>query len=252
MNLFPNFASVGQAAEYIWDTFFLGSRRKAVLHGLHGLCPHFDLKVATQYAHNSNIPEMVQAIFYAMVVDDAAKLGLSCMFTMDCIMWAMWQLDWNPVESWLEDVDRRLTRAQPSRLTNPPADPAPSGSYVKRKMTSFPTFQDTTHVAEYFRDNLYWSLRESSDLRPRLLPLNFHGLCPEFAIFYAMVINEVKELGLSSRDTMRRMMLDMQELRWDIVETWSQAIDERLRDAQPCPEVTSRLRGAPSVSSDDE
>jgi len=34
-----------------------------------------------------------------MVVDDAAKLELSRRFTMDCMMWAMWKLDWNPVET---------------------------------------------------------------------------------------------------------------------------------------------------------
>ena len=38
------------------------------------------------------------------------------------------------------------------------------------------------------------------------------------AIFYAMVINEVAERGLSSRDAMGCMMLDLQELTWDIVE----------------------------------
>ena len=145
------------------------------------------------------------------------------------------------------------------------------------------TCKPTTHTAKYVRDNLHWSLRESSNLRPKLLPLNFHGLCAEFElivviqfahtthipqivqdIFYAMVINEVVELGLSSRDAIGRIMLDLQELRWDIIETWLQDIDKRLRDAQvphlvemvynpqSSPEVTTRLRGAPPVSSDEE
>ncbi|KAJ8428264.1 hypothetical protein Cgig2_000326 [Carnegiea gigantea] len=73
-----------------------------------------------------------------------------------------------------------------------------------------------------------------------------------------MVIYEVAKLGLSGRDAMRRMMQDLQELKWDI------DIDERLRDTQvpylvemaykpyPHPEVTSRLKGAPPVSSDEE
>ena len=52
------------------------------------------------------------------------------------------------------------------------------------------------------------------------------------AIFYAMVINKMAELGLSSRDTMGRMMRDLQELKWDIFKTWLQDIDERLRDAR--------------------
>ncbi|KAJ8431112.1 hypothetical protein Cgig2_015680 [Carnegiea gigantea] len=48
--------------------------------------------VAARYAHDSSIPEMVQAIFYAMVVDDVAELGLSRRLTMDCVMWAMRKL----------------------------------------------------------------------------------------------------------------------------------------------------------------
>ena len=60
------------------------------------------------------------------------------------------------------------------------------------------------------------------------------------------------------------MMLDLQELRWDIVEMWLQDIDERLMHSQflrlveivynpqLCLEVTSRLRGAPLVSSNKE
>ncbi|KAJ8435521.1 hypothetical protein Cgig2_032108 [Carnegiea gigantea] len=63
---------------------------------------------------------------------------------------------------------------------------------------------------------------------------------------------------------MGRMMRDLQELKWNIIDTWLQDIDERLRDAQvphlvemvynpqPCPEVTLRLRGAPPISSDED
>ena len=46
-----------------------------------------------------------------------------------------------------------------------------------------------------------------------------------------MVINEAVELGISSRVSMDRMMLELQELKWDIVEVGLQDIDERLRDA---------------------
>jgi len=37
---------------------------------------------------------MVQIIVYAVVIDDATKLGLSQRLTMDCVMWAMRKLDW--------------------------------------------------------------------------------------------------------------------------------------------------------------
>ena len=42
------------------------------------LYPTFDLGVATQYTQDSNIPEMVQAIFYAMVVNEVAERGITC------------------------------------------------------------------------------------------------------------------------------------------------------------------------------
>ncbi|KAJ8432885.1 hypothetical protein Cgig2_017614 [Carnegiea gigantea] len=93
MNLFPNFANIEQAAEYVRDTF-PWTLRKSSAPGLkplpmdyHGLCPCFDLRVAARYAHNSNILKMVQAIFYVMVVDDAAALGLSCRLIINCMIW---------------------------------------------------------------------------------------------------------------------------------------------------------------------
>ena len=67
--------------------------------------------MARRYAHDSYIPEMVQRVFYAMVIDDTAELGLSRRLTMDCVLWAMRKLDWGPVEAWLMDKDKRLLRA---------------------------------------------------------------------------------------------------------------------------------------------
>jgi len=116
MNLFPNFNSTEKAVEYVRDTFrwtLRGSsalRPKPLLVDYHDLCRHFDLGVATRYAHDSNILEMVQAIFYVMVMDDAAELGLSHRLTMDCMMWAMRKLDWNPILAWRHQL--RLRRAQ--------------------------------------------------------------------------------------------------------------------------------------------
>ncbi|KAJ8435881.1 LOW QUALITY PROTEIN: hypothetical protein Cgig2_008421 [Carnegiea gigantea] len=104
----------------------LSAQTRSLEH--HGLCPSFDLSEVTRYANDSNIPEMVQAIFYAMVLNVVAELGLACRLTMDCMMW---KLDWAPIESWLGDIERRLRKAQASRLANPPAGPAPSGGFVE-------------------------------------------------------------------------------------------------------------------------
>ncbi|KAJ8441084.1 hypothetical protein Cgig2_000345 [Carnegiea gigantea] len=92
MIFLPNFTSTEQAAEYIRDTFRWPLRESSALHlnllpeDYHGLCLGFDLSMATQYAHNSSIPEMVQAIFYAIVLNDTAGLGLSNKIDMNCTM----------------------------------------------------------------------------------------------------------------------------------------------------------------------
>ncbi|KAJ8440417.1 hypothetical protein Cgig2_017650 [Carnegiea gigantea] len=89
----------------------LAQRPNPLLADYHGLYPGFDLSLATQHAQDSNIPEMVQAIFYAMVVNDAVELGLTCRLTAECMMWVMQKLDWVPIEFWLENIDCRLGRA---------------------------------------------------------------------------------------------------------------------------------------------
>ncbi|KAJ8420864.1 hypothetical protein Cgig2_021280 [Carnegiea gigantea] len=135
-----------QVAEYVWDTFRWTLKEssapgpKSLPVEYHDLYPRFDLGVVTRYAHDSNTPEMVQAIFYAMVVDDAAELGVSRRLIMDCMMWAIRKLDLNPVESWLEDIDCRLRKAQASPLANPPANPVLPSGPMERRITSFPTF----------------------------------------------------------------------------------------------------------------
>ncbi|KAJ8436718.1 hypothetical protein Cgig2_027389 [Carnegiea gigantea] len=60
MVCFPNFTSTKMAAEYIRDTFWWPLREASARcpnplpADHHGLCPSFDLGVATQYAQNSN------------------------------------------------------------------------------------------------------------------------------------------------------------------------------------------------------
>ncbi|KAJ8444094.1 hypothetical protein Cgig2_025095 [Carnegiea gigantea] len=103
-----------EAAEYICDHFRWPLRDpsapgcRPLPSDYHGLYPRFDLGVAMRYACDSDIPKMVQIIFYAMIINDAVELDLSCRLTMDCVMWAMRKLDWGPMEAWLGDNGRRL------------------------------------------------------------------------------------------------------------------------------------------------
>jgi len=90
MNLFSNLASTEQAAEYVRDTFCWTLRESSALRPKPlpmddlDLCPCFDIGVATWYAYDSNIPKMVQAIFYAMVVDYAAEMVQEIFYARSC------------------------------------------------------------------------------------------------------------------------------------------------------------------------
>ncbi|KAJ8430910.1 LOW QUALITY PROTEIN: hypothetical protein Cgig2_015392 [Carnegiea gigantea] len=213
----------------------------------HGLWPRFDLEVVKRYAHNSHIPEMVPVIFYAMMMPS----GLSRRLTMDVVMWAMRKLDWGPVEVWLGDNDQRLRRAQASHPADSPANPMLAGDPSRGRTSSFRSFCDTLQAAEYVRGNLHWSKRETSSLRPNLLPWNFSAYWPEFnhivvmqfahaayipemvqAIFYAMVINNAARLQLTRREIGETLMSDLRKLRWDVIKASLLFIEDKLKDTR--------------------
>ncbi|KAJ8429572.1 hypothetical protein Cgig2_023778 [Carnegiea gigantea] len=196
------------AAEYVRDHFRWSLRDpmdpgpRPLPSNDHGLCPCFDLKVARRYAHDSHIPEMVSVIFYAIIIDDAAKLGLSRRLTMDVVMWAMRKLDWGYVEAWLGDNDQRLLRAQALVQRIP-----------RGRTSSFPSFRDTVQAAEYFAHAIH-------------IP----GMVK--AVFYAMVISDAARLRLIRRETGESHMSDLRKLRWDVIEAWLLFIEDKLKDAQ--------------------
>ncbi|KAJ8427838.1 LOW QUALITY PROTEIN: hypothetical protein Cgig2_029755 [Carnegiea gigantea] len=209
-----------EATEYVHDHFRRALRDPSALSprllpsDYHGLCPRFDLRVAPRYAHDSNTPKMVQIIFYAMVIDDATELGLSHRITMDCMIWAMRKLDWA-----LWRPGSGIMTEEPRLLVQPIPRQTPGGP-LRGRTTSFPTFRDIAQAAEYVRDNLRWSFAHA-----------FHILEMVQAIFYALVINGAVELRLIRREIGESLMLDSQELRWDIIEAWLLFIEDRLKDA---------------------
>ncbi|KAJ8444873.1 hypothetical protein Cgig2_029804 [Carnegiea gigantea] len=227
MNLFSNFASTKQAVEYVRETFrwtlrgSLALRPKSLPTDHHGLCPRFDLRVATRYAHDSNIPKMMQVIFYAIVMDDTAELGLSRMLTMDCMIWT-----------------RTLLKAAFETSTIGPGEP---------RLLDLQTRHGTPHYQE---ESLLISEGILKSV-PKPAPFEFRGPSPEFDHLVAMQFTHAAHIP-------------KMELKWDIVEVWLLFINERLRDTQvPClvemvynpqshSEVTSRLRDAPPIPSDEE
>ncbi|KAJ8436181.1 hypothetical protein Cgig2_010425 [Carnegiea gigantea] len=172
------------------------------------LCPRFTLSDAERAALDFELPEMVHATFYGVLLNDVIELGIVS----------------GPMA-----VDLKLT-----------LDGLRSASF-----------------------------EESSDLRPKLLPLNFHDLYCNFdllvamqfahiayilemvqAIFYVMVLNEAAELALSEQGR-HKLHDDLDER---LKEAQVPCLVEILANPQPpiCPEETSRPRGAPPISSDDD
>ena len=82
------------------------------LKDYYGLYSGFGLIVATQYAYDSNILKMLHVIFYAIVLNNVAELGLASRVSIYCMMWVTQKLDWAPIASWLGDIDYRLRRAK--------------------------------------------------------------------------------------------------------------------------------------------
>ncbi|KAJ8432990.1 hypothetical protein Cgig2_029440 [Carnegiea gigantea] len=84
-----------------------------------GLCPYFDLDVAETSTRDCHIPELTQAVFYAMVLNDAVALGVSCVFVTDILRWVLECLNWGVLESWLKTNGEALHRAHSQRLAHP-------------------------------------------------------------------------------------------------------------------------------------
>ncbi|KAJ8442138.1 hypothetical protein Cgig2_011328 [Carnegiea gigantea] len=75
--VFPDFLSTEQAANHIRETFKGVTRPPRLLpKNYQDLCPYFDLAVVEEVARDFCILEMIQAVFYAMVVNEALELGV--------------------------------------------------------------------------------------------------------------------------------------------------------------------------------
>jgi len=69
---------------------------------------------------------MVQAIFYAMVVNEVAEWGITGRITVKHLIWALQQLHWGAFKFMSENVEYRLRGARILCLVNPLADLASS------------------------------------------------------------------------------------------------------------------------------
>ncbi|KAJ8444099.1 hypothetical protein Cgig2_025100 [Carnegiea gigantea] len=146
---------------------------------------------------NFELPEMVQATFYAMLLNKAVELGMVHGFMAKGLKSALVGLRWSSFKVWTSCVNHQLRKAQlrwpaievevcgpldgqeESFGSNGP--PAPSSNEEKEKENGlglFPNFVNTEQAVEYVRERFRWSLRDPTDPGPRPLPSDYHGRWP--------------------------------------------------------------------------
>ncbi|KAJ8445592.1 hypothetical protein Cgig2_018533 [Carnegiea gigantea] len=74
----------------------------------HILCPRFSLPEVEGGAADFEPPEMVQAIFYAMLLSEAVELGVVHDFMAEGLRLALVGLRWSSLEAWMSCVDHEL------------------------------------------------------------------------------------------------------------------------------------------------
>ncbi|KAJ8423646.1 hypothetical protein Cgig2_006677 [Carnegiea gigantea] len=121
-------------------------------------------------------------------------------------------------------------------------------------------------MANYVRESFIWRWRSAS-CPPRPLPEDFHALCLRFSLskaegttadfelpeivqvtFYAMLLNEAVELGVTHDFTVESMKSSLVGLRWSTFDVWMGCVNHVLRAARlqrPADEVEVQPR-APS------
>ncbi|KAJ8438074.1 LOW QUALITY PROTEIN: hypothetical protein Cgig2_025479 [Carnegiea gigantea] len=177
-------------------------------------------------SNDFELPEIVQATFYAMLLNDAVELGIVSGFMAIDLKATPEGFQSTSFESWLHVNRRGLLQAQLRQQTPPGGAQGPLNGReeIERKSNSGrKTKGERNPAAKYARENFLWSLRESSTLRPNLLPENHHGLCPDFDLlvpmWHAHALNDDTEPGQPSRVAMDCMMSTLRELKRDIIKS---------------------------------
>ncbi|KAJ8451338.1 hypothetical protein Cgig2_014110 [Carnegiea gigantea] len=195
---FPPLYSTREIANYVRESF-IWHRRRATCpphpfpEDYHVLCPTFSLPEAKGTAADFELPEMVQATFYAMVLSETVELGVVHGFMTEGLKLALVGLRWSSFETWMSRVDHELREVQLRLL-------------LSDYHSLYPRF-DLEVATRYAREH------------PDMVRI----------IFYIMVIDKATELGPSRRLTMNCVMWVMRKLDWGFMEAWLGHNARRLR-----------------------
>ncbi|KAJ8443504.1 hypothetical protein Cgig2_016987 [Carnegiea gigantea] len=181
------------------------------------LCLDSDLATAEQAAAQFELPKLPQVIFYAMLLNVAKRLGVLH----------------GPRFQSLESTSAKGTFGDRCAVN-----------------MAFPPTHSMREMANYVREAFTWHGRNTVR-PPRALPEDFNVLCPHFsfaeaetaavesgmpeivqAMFYAVLLNEMLELGAVHVYTAENMRSLQVGLRWSDFEGWMHIMDPVIRGAQ--------------------
>ncbi|KAJ8427591.1 hypothetical protein Cgig2_032779 [Carnegiea gigantea] len=88
--VFPDFLSTEQAPDYVRATFRWHLRQisrpsRSFPENYCSLCPYFDLDMVEESTRDFRIPNMTQAVFYAIVLNNTVELGVTSRDVADAL-----------------------------------------------------------------------------------------------------------------------------------------------------------------------
>ncbi|KAJ8444450.1 hypothetical protein Cgig2_005972 [Carnegiea gigantea] len=222
------------------------------------ICPGFEL-VAEYY----ELPELLQVIFYTMLLNEAERLGVRFDRWGQPLLSSV-GVSLSHGSGYLVTGSTKLDSTQRAvwgRMRKP-------GSGGKRRESDqcprflgkygIPSYSQYERDGQLRKETFIWHWRSASR-PPRPLPEDFHVLCPCFSLdeaegaaaefelpkivqatFYAMLLNEAVKLGVAHEYMADSMKSSLVGLRWPTFEVWMDCMDCVVREAQlyrPADEV---------------
>ncbi|KAJ8441484.1 hypothetical protein Cgig2_011161 [Carnegiea gigantea] len=211
--------SLREMAKYIayyfeWDWRGVAFPPSPLPKDFQALCSSYELAMAEEATRRFKLPELPQLIFYAMLLNEAERLGVFHGQMLRIMESALTELCWSIFESdriiearfWIkaeqkessrvgqEEEDSEVKRekegseAKEGSATTRVASPADDSSWKSWEraqsalfVVAFPPLCDTREMADFVRGSFRWHWR-SAMRSPRPLPDDYQDLCSRFVI----------------------------------------------------------------------
>ncbi|KAJ8425916.1 hypothetical protein Cgig2_033857 [Carnegiea gigantea] len=95
-----------------WDRRGIAFPPSPLPKDFQGLCPSYELAMAEEAAGRFELPKLAQVIFYAMLLNEAERLGVLHGRTLWAMESALAELHWSTFESWVWLYGDRIFEAQ--------------------------------------------------------------------------------------------------------------------------------------------